>query len=86
MSFIWVPEYISRYLDFNSAPLFSDVQNGQIIGDCNARVHDFDDGGAAKAVDAFDSIRVLPPDLASAATRPKYCAKGSRVELRFHGW
>ena len=33
MWFIWVPEYISRYLDFNSAPLFSDVQNGRIIGD-----------------------------------------------------
>jgi hypothetical protein len=64
MWFIWVPEFISKYLDFNSAPLFSDVQNGQIIVDSNARAHDFDDGGAVSAVDAFDSIRVLPLDLA----------------------
>jgi hypothetical protein len=64
--FIWVPEFISKYLDFNSAPLFSDVQNGQIIVDRNARAHDFDDGGAVSAVDAFDSIRVLPLDLALA--------------------
>jgi hypothetical protein len=36
--FIWVPEFISKYLDFNSAALFSDVQNGQIIVDSNSTV------------------------------------------------
>jgi hypothetical protein len=67
MWFIWVPEYISRYLDFNSAPPFSDVQNGQIIGDSHAR-HDFDDGGAASAVGAFNSIRLPANWLQEIAT------------------